>query len=285
MCIRDSIVLVWLFKKHLLPALAVRENLIGLAAQIEMHHDVHSDLVAALQFNDSAASQYGSDELRGRVVEDTVKLSANIDYLFGFSRPELWKSLLRGVATVGIVIAVACYVPDYFNIFLKRLTLQQEAYPTKTVILSLETVEANAVVGRPVTFVVRVDNSKVVPQAGILTIHGKNDAESELALLPGSNPGEFTVTLPRVIDEFEVSVSTISFVSAGGWVVNGIAQPIVGRMSDQYGARVVMVWSVVVLGISTLGMALATGIWVLAFFYGIFGSFAVAGAQFTPVPP
>ena len=72
--------------------------------------------------------------------------------------------------------------------------------------------------------------------------------------------------IPSWIDEFEVSVSTISFVSAGGWVVNGIAQPIVGRMSDQYGARVVMVWSVVVLGISTLGMALATGIWVLAFF-------------------
>ena len=74
--------------------------------------------------------------------------------------------------------------------------------------------------------------------------------------------------IPSWIDEFEVSVSTISFVSAGGWVVNGIAQPIVGRMSDQHGARVVMVWSVVVLGISTLGMAFATGIWVLAFFYG-----------------
>ena len=203
----EAFVLIWLFKKHLLPAIAVRENLIGLAAQIEMHHDVHSDLGAALQFNNAAASQYGSDELRSRVVEDTVKLSANIDYLFGFSRPELWKSMLRGVITVGVVIAVACYVPDYFNIFLKRLTLQQEAYPTKTVILSLETVEANAVVGRPVTFVVRVDNSKVVPQAGILTIHGKDDAESELALLPGNNPGEFTVTLPRVIDEFEVSAT------------------------------------------------------------------------------
>ena len=91
---------------------------------------------------------------------------------------------MRSVVTVGVVIAVACYVPDYFNIFLKRLdSAAREAYPTKTVILSLETVEANAVVGRPVTFVVRVDNSKVVPQAGILTIHGKDDAESELALL------------------------------------------------------------------------------------------------------
>lgn len=91
--------------------------------------------------------------------------------------------------------------------------------------------------------------------------------------------------IPSWIDEFDVSVSTISFVSAGGWVINGIAQPIVGRLSDQYGARVVMIWSTLILGISTIGMAFATGIWVLAFFYGIFGSFAVAGAQFTPVTP
>lgn len=201
----EAFVLVWLFKKYLLPALRVRESLIGLAAQIEMHQDVHSDLVAALQFNDTVADQFGSEELRARVVEDTARLSSGIDYLFGFSRPELWKNLARGTATVLVVAAVALYVPDYFNIFLQRLTLQEHSYPTNTVILSLDTVETNAVVGRPVTFVVRVDTDKVVPEAGILKIFGENDAESELALLPGGAPGEFTVTLPRVIDEFEVS--------------------------------------------------------------------------------
>ncbi len=91
--------------------------------------------------------------------------------------------------------------------------------------------------------------------------------------------------VPSWIKDFDISVSMISFVSASGWVINGIAQPIVGRLSDQYGAKIVMSWSVLILGLSTLGMALSTGIWGLIFFYGLFGSFAVAGAQFTPVTP
>ncbi len=201
----EAVVLVWLFKKYLLPALTAKETLIGVAARIETHQNVQSDLVAALQFSDVSMSQFGSDQLRQQVVDDTAKLSSSINYLFGFSRPELWKNLLCGAATIGVIIAVALSAPDYFSVFLKRMVLSEHTYPTKTVILSLETVEANRVIGRPVTFVVRVDENKVVPEAGLLTIHGKNDTQSELALLRVGNTNEYTVTLPRVIDEFEVS--------------------------------------------------------------------------------
>ena len=91
--------------------------------------------------------------------------------------------------------------------------------------------------------------------------------------------------VPFWTEEFGVSVAAISAVASAGWVVNGIAQPIVGALADRHGARIVMGLSVVILGMSTLAMSFAGNIWVLAFFYGTFASFAVAGAQFTPVVP
>lgn len=201
----EGVILVWLFKKQLLPVLGVKESLIGIAAKIETHQNVSSDLVAALQFSDKNMDQFGSEELRGRVVDDTAELSSEIDYLFGFSRPELWKSLGKGVGTLVVIVVVAISTPDYFNIFLQRITLGSDAYPTKTVILSLETVESNAVIGRPITFVVRVDENKIMPETGVLKIRGKNDSQSELALQRTGKTNEYTVTLPRVINAFSVT--------------------------------------------------------------------------------
>ena len=76
----EALALVWLFKKYLLPVLAVRESLIGIAAKIEAHQDVQSDLVAALQFNDGNIDQFGSDQLRSRVVDDTAEISPCLLY-------------------------------------------------------------------------------------------------------------------------------------------------------------------------------------------------------------
>tara|TARA_B100000945_G_scaffold318454_1_gene323335 strand:+ start:2517 stop:4139 length:1623 start_codon:yes stop_codon:yes gene_type:complete len=201
----EAVLLIWLFKKYLLPAFVVRESLIGIATKIESHQNVHSDLVAALQFNNLGIDQFGSEQLRNQVVEDTGRISSQIDYLYGFSRPELWKSLGKGFGTIVVIVAIAVSVPDYFNVFLQRMALGVESYPTKTVILSLESVEANAVIGRPITFVVRVDKNKVMPAEGVLKILGKNDAESELMLMRIGSTNEYSVTLPRVIDEFSVT--------------------------------------------------------------------------------
>ena len=133
-------VLFWLFKKYLVPALSVRESLIGIAAKIETNQNVQSDLVAALQFNDADMNQFGSTQLRNQVVEDTASLSPSIDYLFGFSRPELWQSLIKGFGTIAVIVTIALAAPDYFNVFLQRIALGGDSYPTKTVILSLETI-------------------------------------------------------------------------------------------------------------------------------------------------
>ena len=95
----------------------------------------------------------------------------------------------------------------------------------------------------------------------------------------------FGLFLPSWTEEYGVSVSFLSTVAFAGWMVNGVAQPIVGGLADRYGARVVAVFSVGVLGLSTAAMALSFNIWALAFFYATLASFSNAGAMFTPITP
>lgn len=95
----------------------------------------------------------------------------------------------------------------------------------------------------------------------------------------------FGLFLPSWRNEFGVSVSYMSTVAFVGWMVNGIAQPVVGGLADRYGARVVACVSVAVLGVSTLAMAFSLNILMLAFFYATLASFSNAGAMFTPITP
>ena len=95
----------------------------------------------------------------------------------------------------------------------------------------------------------------------------------------------FGLFLPSWTEEFGVSVSFMSTVAFVGWMVNGLAQPVVGGLADRYGARVVMCVSVAMLGLSTVAMALSLNIWMLAFFYASLASFSNAGAMFTPITP
>ena len=91
--------------------------------------------------------------------------------------------------------------------------------------------------------------------------------------------------VPAWGDHFNASVTVFSFIASAGWVVNGVAQPVVGALADAHGARSVTALSLAALGVSVLGMAVAPNVWILALFYITFASFAIAGAQFTPVTP
>ena len=195
-------ILGWQGWKMVVPAVVNREDLILVATKIQRHHDIPSDLVASLQFTDTQRSQYGSEELRGLVVETSSLMSEKLDYLAGFSRPELWRSFAVALISLALVLTPAITSPAHFQTFLNRLLLQDARYPTTTDILDVR-IEGDSVVhGRPVTFVVSVDVNKVVPAKGTLEISNETGSVSVLDLLPGDSPGEFTVTLERAIEDF-----------------------------------------------------------------------------------
>jgi len=195
-------ILGWQGWKMVVPAVVNREDLILVATKIQRHHDIPSDLVASLQFTDTQRNQYGSEKLRGLVVETSSLMSEKLDYLAGFSRPELWRSFAVALISLAVVLTPAITSPAHFQTFLNRLLLQDARYPTTTDILEVRLDGDSVVHGRPVTFVVSVDVKKVVPAKGTLEISNESGSVSVLDLLPGDSPGEFTVTLERAIEDF-----------------------------------------------------------------------------------
>ncbi|MDP6666040.1 MAG: MFS transporter [Dehalococcoidia bacterium] len=92
----------------------------------------------------------------------------------------------------------------------------------------------------------------------------------------GSRQG-FGVFVKTWEQDWEVSTATISIAAATGWLVNGISQPFVGRMTDLYGGRRVVVLSLLVMGIATIGVAAVTNVYGLIALYGFVISFASGG--------
>ena len=86
----------------------------------------------------------------------------------------------------------------------------------------------------------------------------------------------------RWTDEFGVSISMLSLMVGVGWLVNGIAHPFVGNLTDRYGGRIVMSVSMVVIGVGSFLMGAAVNLWMLALVYVPLVSVGMAGILFVP---
>ncbi|MCH8910041.1 MAG: MFS transporter [Chloroflexi bacterium] len=79
--------------------------------------------------------------------------------------------------------------------------------------------------------------------------------------------------------DWGVTTATVSVAAAVGWLVNGIAQPIFGRMTDVYGGRRVVILSLLVMSVATVGIATISNIYGLIALYGFVISFASGGVS------
>ena len=76
--------------------------------------------------------------------------------------------------------------------------------------------------------------------------------------------------------EWGVSVSSISIAASIGWLVNGLAAPIVGQLSDKYGPKIILIFSAITISISSILIATSFNIITLSIYYGFLLSFATA---------
>ncbi len=83
-------------------------------------------------------------------------------------------------------------------------------------------------------------------------------------------------------EEFGASTFAISFAAGIGWLVNGISQPFLGALTDRIGARRVLIFGMLGMGVSTMLVAASTNPYMLAFTYGLLVSFASGAISFTP---
>ncbi len=72
----------------------------------------------------------------------------------------------------------------------------------------------------------------------------------------------FLPSLPAMADTFDVTYSVISLALSGYLAVTAVLQLILGPLSDRYGRRPVMLWSLVIFSLGSVGAALTSDVWV-----------------------
>ncbi len=200
-------ILIWAFRRFLLPALGTREEEVALAMMVERQQGVGSDLVAALQFSDANRAQFGSAELREATVSQTDQMSARLNYLEGFSREEMVKRVGILVLTVAVVLVPLSLYSGHALAFVNRFFLLGAVhYPTDTVLGDIEEPGARAVYGRPLEFKIRIkEESELKPETGTVEVTAlKSDLSTIVSLKKDpEDPLLYVGRLDRVLDDLE----------------------------------------------------------------------------------
>jgi hypothetical protein len=113
--------------------LGQHESEIDMALMVERQQGIDSDLVAALQFEGSPeAAKWGSRELENAVIDYVAQLDRGLNVFEGFSRETFWKRVGLLAAVAAAVIAFVVIAPNYASVFLNRLALGNQHYPSDT---------------------------------------------------------------------------------------------------------------------------------------------------------
>lgn len=86
--------------------------------------------------------------------------------------------------------------------------------------------------------------------------------------------GVFVETWER---EWQVTTGAISAAAAVGWIANGFAQPVLGKLVDSLGGRIVVIVSLVAMGLSYLVLAAINDVIMLTVVFGFVISFFAGG--------
>ena len=127
-----AIGLVWSYRRYARDLLAVSESLVEVALLVERRHRIDTDLVAALQFEQPEARDWGSSQLETAVIEQVAHRGQALDVFEGFSRaPASGRLFWLTIAGGGLLVAMLLF-PGHARVLWNRLWLGALHYPTKT---------------------------------------------------------------------------------------------------------------------------------------------------------
>ena len=187
--------LAWSFRRYAVPELGVREDEIELALLVEKKHQISSDLVAAIQFEQPQAVAWGSRQMEEKVIEGVSDLSRRLDVFEGLAQPKPRRRTAVLLVTLAVAAGIFIRFPDYTKAFLQRLCLAAVHYPSDTVIEHIalnhrtvldhrlqgaEPVDARFAEGYPLDFWVRC--SGVLPDSGRAELRSAGDRKRPVEL-------------------------------------------------------------------------------------------------------
>ena len=102
-----------------------------------------------------------------------------------------------------------------------------------------------------------------------------------IALVSTGARNSFGIFIIPLEEEFGWSRFTLSIAVGTGFLVNGLTQPFFGHFFDQFDGRKVILWGLVLLGLSTVLLSLTFHFLFLFFVFGFVVSIAMSGASTT----
>lgn len=159
----------WAYCRFTRPLLGRHESEIDVALVVERQHDIDSDLVAALQFEQRQTAGWGSPQLTAAIVEYVASATREINVFAGLSTQQAVHRMAVLLAGFSVTLVVALFWPGHVRAFANRLIMGSMHYPTHTRIEqivinhatvlvrteeSARPVDTKAAQGRPLRFVV-----------------------------------------------------------------------------------------------------------------------------------
>jgi len=102
-----------------------------------------------------------------------------------------------------------------------------------------------------------------------------------IALVSTGARNSFGIFIIPLEEEFGWSRFTLSLAVGTGFLVNGLTQPFFGHIFDRFDGRKVILWGLVLLGLSTILLSLTFHFLFLLFMFGFVVSLAMSGASTT----
>jgi len=121
---------VWAGIRFTWPLLKVRETVEDMALLVERQQKLDSDLIAALQFEQPGAEEWGSRQLEGAVIDYVAHVGSQLNVFEGFSRTQMFRRGGILLATVIVLLVAAVAYPLHASRFFNRLLLGSMHYPT-----------------------------------------------------------------------------------------------------------------------------------------------------------
>ncbi len=122
----------WAFWRYTKPWVGVKEDLVDVALLVEKHQHIDSDLVAAIQFQQTDAAKWGSPQLESAVIDYVEEFSPSLNVFEGFTARRFKRRLAWLTGTLAVLIAAAVLFPEYAETFAHRMLLGSDRYPTET---------------------------------------------------------------------------------------------------------------------------------------------------------